>query len=73
MIIVINILLIGMREGEELKTPRHASAAATRDDRLPHSRQYIFFIFYFFYIRCIILRTILHMQPLGYGAIVLYI
>jgi len=27
-----------MRKGEELKTPRHASAAATRDDRLPHSR-----------------------------------
>ena len=27
-----------MREGEELKTPRHASAAATRNDRLPHSR-----------------------------------
>ena len=23
--------LIGMREGEELKAPRHASAAATRD------------------------------------------
>jgi len=34
--------LIGMREGEELKTPRHASAAATRDDRLPHSRQFLF-------------------------------
>jgi len=28
-----------MRKGEELKTPRHASAAASRDDRLPHSRQ----------------------------------
>jgi len=27
-----------MREGEELKTPRHASAAASRDDRLPYSR-----------------------------------
>ena len=27
-----------MRKGEELKTPRHASAAASRDDRLPHSR-----------------------------------
>ena len=24
-----------MREGEELKTPRHASAAATRDSNLP--------------------------------------
>jgi len=28
-----------MRKGEELKTPRHTSAAASRDDRLPHSRQ----------------------------------
>jgi hypothetical protein len=35
-----------MREGEELKAPRHASAAATRDGNLPsrdgnlpHSRQ----------------------------------
>jgi len=28
-----------MRKGKELKTPRHASAAASRDDRLPHSRQ----------------------------------
>jgi len=27
-----------MREGEELKTPRHASVAASRDDRLPYSR-----------------------------------
>jgi hypothetical protein len=25
-----------MREGEELKAPRHASAAATRDGNLPH-------------------------------------
>jgi hypothetical protein len=29
-----------MRKDEEPKTPRYASAAATRDDRLPHSRQY---------------------------------
>jgi len=28
-----------MRKGEELKTPRHASAAALRNDRLPHSQQ----------------------------------
>jgi hypothetical protein len=28
------------------------------------------FYFILFYIRCIILRTILRMQPLGYGAIV---
>ena len=27
-----------MRKGKELKTPRHASAAASRDDRLPHSQ-----------------------------------
>ena len=33
------LLLVGMRKGEELKTPRHASAAASRDDRLPYSRQ----------------------------------
>jgi len=36
---LVNIyLLIEIREGEELKTPRHASAAATRNDRLPYSR-----------------------------------
>ena len=29
-----------MREGQEPKAPRHASAAATRDNRLPHSRQF---------------------------------
>jgi len=28
-----------MRKGEELKTPRHANAAALRNDRLPNSRQ----------------------------------
>jgi len=28
-----------LRKGEELKAPRHASAATIRDDRLPHSRQ----------------------------------
>jgi hypothetical protein len=33
-----------MRKGEELKTPRHASAAASRDDRLPHSRQVVYII-----------------------------
>ena len=31
-----------MRKGEELKTPRHASAAASRDDRLPHSQHYLY-------------------------------
>jgi hypothetical protein len=30
-------LIIRMRKGEELKTPRHASAAASRNNRLPHS------------------------------------
>ena len=29
--LVDNALLIGMREGEELKAPRHANAAALRD------------------------------------------
>ena len=28
-----------MRKGEELKTPRYASAAVLRDGRLPNSRQ----------------------------------
>ena len=28
-------LIIGMREGEELKAPRHASIAATRNGNLP--------------------------------------
>ena len=31
---------IRMREGKKLKAPRHASAAATRNGNLPHSRQY---------------------------------
>jgi len=31
-----------MRKGEELKTPRHASAAALRNDRLTNSRQYTY-------------------------------
>ena len=42
---------IGIRKGEELKTPRHASAAASRNDRLPHSQQYSFTKLY--YIRLI--------------------
>ena len=36
---LVNKASIRMRKGEELKTPRHASAAALRDDRLPNSRQ----------------------------------
>jgi len=32
--------LIRMGKGEEPKTPRHASAAASRDDRLPYSRYF---------------------------------
>jgi hypothetical protein len=32
------MLILGIRKDEELKTPRHAGAAATRDDRLPYSR-----------------------------------
>ena len=39
MLVGMLFFLIGMMEGEELKAPRLASAAATRDDRLPHSRQ----------------------------------
>ena len=31
----------GMRKGEEPKTPRYASAAALRDDRLPYSQQFL--------------------------------
>jgi len=30
--------LIRIREGEKPKTPRHASVAASRNDRLPHSQ-----------------------------------
>jgi hypothetical protein len=29
---LVKSFLIGMREGEELKAPRHASVAAARDD-----------------------------------------
>jgi len=36
---LVNILISRIREGEELRAPCHASAAATRDDRLPYSRQ----------------------------------
>ena len=38
---LVNILVIGIKEGEELKAPRHASTAATRDDCLPYSWQII--------------------------------
>ena len=34
---------IELRKGEELKAPRHASAATTRNDRLPHSRHWQLF------------------------------
>jgi len=34
-----------MREGEELKAPYHASAAASCDDSLPHSQHFIFYSF----------------------------
>ena len=39
---LVDMLIVGMRKDEEPKTPRHASAAATRDDRLPHSRQNLY-------------------------------
>ena len=32
--ILVKKLIIGMREGKELKAPRHASAAVTRDGNL---------------------------------------
>ena len=32
---LVKSLLIGMREGEELKAPRHTSAAAARNGNLP--------------------------------------
>jgi len=38
-------LLIGTRKGEELKAPRHASAATTRDDRLPYSQHWQLFFY----------------------------
>jgi hypothetical protein len=34
-----------MREGKEPKAPRHASAAAARDNRLPHSRYWQLFFY----------------------------
>jgi len=34
-----------MRKGEELKAPRHASAATTRDNRLPYSRHWQLFFY----------------------------
>jgi len=45
------MFFIQMRKGKKLKTSRHASAAATRNDRLPHSRQYYYYyyIYYFSY------------------------
>ena len=37
--------LIGTRKGEGLKAPCHASAATTRDDRLPYSRHLQLFFY----------------------------
>jgi len=31
--------MFGIRKGEELKTPRHTSAAASYNNRLPYSQQ----------------------------------
>jgi len=39
--LVKSLLILRMREGEKPRAPRHASAAAIRDDRLPYSRQYL--------------------------------
>jgi len=38
------MISIRTRKGEELKAPRHASAATTRDDRLPYSRQILLLV-----------------------------
>jgi len=35
---------IGIRKGEEPKTPRYASAAALYNDRLPYSQQHALLI-----------------------------
>ena len=37
--------LIGTRKGEELKAPRHASAATIYDDRLPYSQHWQLFFY----------------------------
>jgi len=34
------LLLLIIRKGKELKVPHHASAAATRNNHVPYSRQY---------------------------------
>ena len=39
---LVKSLLIRIREGEELKAPRYASAAATRNGNLPYSRQLVY-------------------------------
>ena len=54
--------IFGMRKGEELKTPRHASAAALRDDRLPHSQQKDFVISYSGIKRLFALRLALRLR-----------
>ena len=45
---LVKMLVNGMRKGEELETPRYANAAATRDDRLPYSRQKHYKIIYLY-------------------------
>jgi len=46
-IVMLLIMLncIELRKGEEFKAPRHASAATTRDDRLPYSRHWQLFFY----------------------------
>jgi len=37
--LVKSLLFFKVRKGKELKVPHHASAAATRDNHVPNSRQ----------------------------------
>ena len=37
------VVINNIKKGKELKVPHHASAAATRDDRLPHSQHWQLF------------------------------
>src|SRR6266568_3215399 len=53
-----------MREGEELKAPRHASAAATRDDHLSHSQHWqLFFCSCHLYIYKYRLTSVININP----------
>jgi len=65
-----NILIESINDARTSNSgvPARATDATVAADS--HVGQHAFF--FFFYIRCIILRTILRMQPLGYGAMALF-